>query len=272
VVSLTDRPEERTDHQGPAEALVALAQLVVAGADFLRLTRETARATAMALSADRCEVLRLASDGGRLLCVAVSDEGAAPDDHTTAVPSGVSSAAGYALLCGAPILSRNLEEERRFGTAGAPPWGNPVSAVAAPVPGRASDFGALVVYAARPAAFDERHTLSAARTASLLGGALERLSEHQDLLRRVEEAERRLCMLEDPGEGSPVRETPGLTDRQVEVLGLMADGRSAKQIGSKLGLSIHTVHSHQRNLYRALGVGSFAAALKRAAQLGLLGA
>jgi DNA-binding CsgD family transcriptional regulator len=271
VVSLTDRPEERADHRGPAEALVALAQLVVAGADFLRLTRETARATAIALSADRCEVLRLAPDGGGLLCVAVSDEGAAPDDHTTAVPSGVSSAAGYALLCGAPILSRNLEEERRFGTAGAPPWRSPVSAVAAPVPGRASDFGALVAYAARPGAFDERHTLSAARTASLLGGALERLSEQQELRRRVEEAERRLGMLEELGEGPPVRETLGVTERQVEVLGLMADGRSAKQIGSELGLSIHTVHSHQRNLYRVLGVGSFAAALKRAAQLGLLG-
>ena len=108
VVSATDRPEERTDHRGPAEALVALAQLVVAGADFRRLTRETARATAIALSADRCEVLRLASDGGRLLRVAVSGEGATPDDDTGAVPSGVSSAAGYALLCGAPILSGNL--------------------------------------------------------------------------------------------------------------------------------------------------------------------
>jgi DNA-binding CsgD family transcriptional regulator len=269
-VSATDCPEERTDRRGPAEALVALAQLLVAGADFLRLTRETARATAMALSADRCEVLRLVPDGGRLLRVAVSGEGATPDDDTSAVPSGVSSAAGYALLCGAPILSRNMEEERRFGTAGAPPWDGPVSAVAAPVPGRASDFGALVAYAAGPDAFDERHTLSAARTTSLLGGALERLSEQQELRRRAEEAERRLGVFEEPGEGPLVRENLGLTQRQVEVMGLMADGRSAKQIGSELGLSIHTVHSHQRNLYRALGVGSFAAALKRAAELGLL--
>jgi DNA-binding CsgD family transcriptional regulator len=222
------------------------------------------------LSADRCEVLRLAPDGGRLLRVAVSDEGATPDNDASAVPSGVSSAAGYALLCGAPILSRNLEDERRFGTAGAPPWASPVSAVAAPVPGRASDFGALVAYAAWPGAFDERHSLSAARTASLLGSALERVSEQQDLRRRVEEAERRLGMLEEPGEGPPVREIPGLTNRQVEVLGLMADGRSAKQIGSELGLSIHTVHSHKRNLYRSLGVGSFAAVLKRAADLRLL--
>ena len=106
----------------------------------------------------------------------------------------------------------------------------------------------------------------------MLGGALERLSEQQELHRRAEEAERRLGMLEEPGEGPPVREIPRLTDRQMEVLRLMADGHSAKQIGSELGLSIHTVHSHQRNLYRALGVGSFAAALKRAAELRLLDA
>jgi DNA-binding CsgD family transcriptional regulator len=257
------------DHRGPTEALVALAQLVVAGVGFDRLTRETARASAMALSADRCEVLRLASDGYRLLRVASSDEESISQAQTGAVPSGVASAAGYALLCGAPVVSRNLEDERRFGSAGVPPWGSPVSALAVPVPGGDSDFGALVAYAARPGAFDERHILSAALTASLLGGALERLNEQQELRRRAEEAEWRLGMIEEPGEDPPIRKTPGLTDRQGEVLKLMADGRSAKQIGSKLGLSIHTVHSHQRNLYRALGVGSFAAAIKRAAELGL---
>ena len=269
VVSALRSSGDWKDHRGPTEALVALAQLVVAGANFDRLTCETARATAMALNADRCEVLRLASDGDRLLRVASSGEESISQDYTGAVPSGVSSAAGYALLCGAPVVSRNLEDDRRFGTAGVPPWGSPVSALAAPVPGGDSDFGALVAYAARPDAFDECHTLSAALTASLLGGALERLNEQDELRRRAEEAERRLGMIDGPGEASIIRETPGLTDRQVEILGLMADGRSAKQIGSKLGLSIHTVHSHQRNLYRALGVGSFAAAIKRAAELGL---
>jgi DNA-binding CsgD family transcriptional regulator len=269
VVSALRSSGDRKDHLGPTEALVALAQLVVAGADFDRLTCETARAIALALNADRCEVLRLASDGGRLLRVASSGEESVSQHHTGAVPSGLASAAGYALLCGAPVVSRNLEDERRFGTAGVPSWGSPVSAVAAPVPGGDSDFGALVAYAARSGAFDERHTLSAALTASLLGGALERLNEQQELRRRAEEAERRLGMIEEQGEDPPIRETLRLTDRQMEVLGLMADGRSAKQIGSKLGLSIHTVHSHQRNLYRALGVGSFAAALKRAAELGL---
>jgi hypothetical protein len=74
VVSALRSSGDWKDLRGPTEALVALAQLVVAGVGFDRLTRETARASAMALSADRCEVLRLASDGDRLLRVASSDE------------------------------------------------------------------------------------------------------------------------------------------------------------------------------------------------------
>jgi DNA-binding NarL/FixJ family response regulator len=43
----------------------------------------------------------------------------------------------------------------------------------------------------------------------------------------------------------------------------MADGRSAKQMASAMNLSIHTVRSHQRNLYRTLGVGSLAPSSER---------
>lgn len=269
-MSAQDRMGERTPGREPTEALVTLAQLAVEGADFDRLTREAARATARALGADHCEVLRLASDGERLLRVASSGEGEARNEADT-VPGGVSSTAGYALLCEAPVFSEDLENERSFGPAGAPPWDGPVSAAAAPIPGRGSDFGALVAYAARAGAFDGGHALSVARTASLLGSALQRLDEREELRRRAEEAERRSDTTAQVRESPPERQDLGLTYRQLEVLSLMADGYSAKQIASKLGLSIHTVHSHQRNLYRVLEVSSFAGALKRARELNLLG-
>lgn len=269
-MSARDRTGERTPGRGPTEALVALAQLAVDGAGFQRLTREAARATARALDADRCEVLCLEPDGERLLRVASSGERAARDE-AGAVPGGVSSPAGYSLLCEAPVVSEDLENERSFGAAGTPPWDGPVSAAAAPIPGRSGDFGALVAYAARPGAFDGGHAISVARTASLLGGALQRLHEREELRRRAEEAERTSGASAAVGESSPELGDLGLTDRQLEVLRLMADGRSAKQMASELDLSIHTVHSHQRNLYRELGVGSFAGALKRAHELNLLG-
>ena len=269
VVSAQDHPGEQAVGSGPTEALITLAQLAVDGADFHRLTREAARATARALGADCCEVLRLTSDGEWLLRVASTVEAAAQDE-AGAVPRGVSSPAGYALLCEAPVVSENLENERCFGAAGAPPWDGPVSAAAAPIPGCGSKFGALVAYAARAAAFDGRHALSVARTASLLGGALQRLDEREELRRRVEEAERHSGTSAGAGDNAPDPGNLGLTDRQLEVLRLMADGHSAKQIAPELDISIHTVHSHQRNLYRVLEVGSLAGALKRARELGVL--
>jgi DNA-binding CsgD family transcriptional regulator len=44
----------------------------------------------------------------------------------------------------------------------------------------------------------------------------------------------------------------GLTDREIEVLRLIADGRSNKEIAVQLCLSIRTVERHINNLYRKI--------------------
>jgi PAS domain S-box-containing protein len=49
---------------------------------------------------------------------------------------------------------------------------------------------------------------------------------------------------------------PHLTPRQVEVLRLLEQGRSTKQIGAELHLSTETVRNHIRRLFQALGVNS----------------
>ena len=49
---------------------------------------------------------------------------------------------------------------------------------------------------------------------------------------------------------------PHLTPRQVEVLRLLEQGRSTKQIAAELQLSTETVRNHIRRLFRALGVHS----------------
>jgi DNA-binding NarL/FixJ family response regulator len=48
----------------------------------------------------------------------------------------------------------------------------------------------------------------------------------------------------------------GLTAREVEVLRLVADGTSDAQVAEKLVVSLRTVHSHLRSIYRKLQVGS----------------
>jgi PAS domain S-box-containing protein len=49
---------------------------------------------------------------------------------------------------------------------------------------------------------------------------------------------------------------PHLTPRQAEVLRLLEQGRSTKQIAAELHLSIETVRNHIRHLFSALGVNS----------------
>jgi PAS domain S-box-containing protein len=55
---------------------------------------------------------------------------------------------------------------------------------------------------------------------------------------------------------TPRAPPPHLTPRQVEVLRLLEQGRSTKQIAAELHLSTETVRNHIRNLFRALGVHS----------------
>jgi len=61
-----------------------------------------------------------------------------------------------------------------------------------------------------------------------------------------------------------------LTERERDVLRLLAQGCSYSQIGERLGISLHTVTSHIKNAYRKLGVHRATAAVMRAAELRLL--
>ena len=74
-------------------------------------------------------------------------------------------------------------------------------------------------------------------------------------------------LIEEHPEDSPTAPPSQLTPRQVEVLRLLEQGRSTKQIAAELHLSPETVKHHLRRLFRALGVHSRleAVAIARAA-------
>jgi len=62
-----------------------------------------------------------------------------------------------------------------------------------------------------------------------------------------------------------------LTPRQREVLQLVAQGKTAKEIGAILGLSARTVESHKYELMQALGVERSAELVQFAVKHGLIG-
>ncbi len=61
-----------------------------------------------------------------------------------------------------------------------------------------------------------------------------------------------------------------LTDRESEILALMADGLGNQAIADKLYLSLHTVRNHVQSLLRKLDAHSKLEAVARAAKLGML--
>jgi two-component system nitrate/nitrite response regulator NarL len=65
-------------------------------------------------------------------------------------------------------------------------------------------------------------------------------------------------------------ERPFLSDREREVLRLIADGLSAPRIGGMLHLSPATVKTHLQHIYEKLGVSERAAAVAAAMRRGLL--
>jgi LuxR family maltose regulon positive regulatory protein len=61
-----------------------------------------------------------------------------------------------------------------------------------------------------------------------------------------------------------------LSERELEVLRLIADGHSNQAIADRLVVAVGTVKKHINNLYGKLGVQSRTQALARAGQLRLL--
>jgi DNA-binding NarL/FixJ family response regulator len=73
--------------------------------------------------------------------------------------------------------------------------------------------------------------------------------------------------------GAPASEQAadhGLTERELEVLRLVARGNSHREIAELLNISANTVGTHVRHLYRKLEVGSRSQAVYEAVSLGLI--
>ncbi len=68
------------------------------------------------------------------------------------------------------------------------------------------------------------------------------------------------------------REPDPLTPREREILQLIAEGKSNKQISLELGMSVKTVDSHRRNLMVKLDIHETAGLVRYAIRTGLIGA
>jgi len=79
------------------------------------------------------------------------------------------------------------------------------------------------------------------------------------------------AVLEAAGQRAPRLKRPaGLTDREAEVVAMLARGLQTKQVARTLGISVKTADRHIQNAYRKIGVSSRAAATLFAMEHGLV--
>ena len=73
-----------------------------------------------------------------------------------------------------------------------------------------------------------------------------------------------------PGEIDDGPRSGGITPREHEILGLIAEGLSNREIGERLFVSENTVKTHSSRVFEKLGVSRRVQAVRRAKELGLL--
>jgi ATP/maltotriose-dependent transcriptional regulator MalT len=143
-----------------------------------------------------------------------------------------------------------------------------------------------LMYQVEGKAEDARHMIQAALSASAPRGYFRIFLDEGDLMRPLlESVEPRLKdsdlsafvkrLLEAmPGETAKdktkLADEEKLSDRELEVLGLLAAGHSYKEIGQKLYLSLNTVQFHVKNIYSKLLVNKRVQAIEKAREMKLI--
>jgi DNA-binding NarL/FixJ family response regulator len=108
---------------------------------------------------------------------------------------------------------------------------------------------------------------AAAREAAL---ALARFDEIGAATEAARARDLRTSVGASPVAGHSPRGNEPLTIRQLEILGLVSEGLTDREIAARLVLSRHTVHRHLQNTFAKLGCSSRAAAVAEANRLQLL--
>lgn len=108
----------------------------------------------------------------------------------------------------------------------------------------------LLILASRPTPAECNQMLAFGATA-----CLSKETEARDILTAVHLASRGLHVLPKNGAGpTPAMGPELLTPREADVLELLRQGRANAEIALALHISVETVRTHRRNIYRKLGV------------------
>ena len=62
----------------------------------------------------------------------------------------------------------------------------------------------------------------------------------------------------------------GLSQREIQIIRLTAEGLKATEIAERIFLSVHTVNNHRQRIYSKMGVRNVSDMLRKATELGII--
>lgn len=96
--------------------------------------------------------------------------------------------------------------------------------------------------------------------------------EFNDALRAALSHKKYLCseILELVLNKKPAQEPTRITTSEIEIVRLIAQGLTAKEIATKKFISVHTVNTHRKNIFRKLNVNSTSELIMHAIRTGIV--
>jgi len=94
---------------------------------------------------------------------------------------------------------------------------------------------------------------------------LYKTADHDDIITAIEStlkgkkyySEEILDLMLELGENKQIQEEPtNLTGSEIEIVRLIAEGLTTKEIANQKHISFHTVNTHRKNIFRKIGVSS----------------
>lgn len=137
-----------------------------------------------------------------------------------------------------------------------------LQALAAPTPDEALVFLAEALTLAEPEGY--------VRTFVDLGEPMAALLQEATARGMATEYVRKLLAASAPLHPSPSALIETLSERELDVLRLLAEGQTNQEIAQALCVSVNTVKTHLKNVYGKLGVNTRREAAAKARKLGLL--
>jgi GAF domain-containing protein len=263
--------ERRFEFLAEANALLS-----ASSTDYATTLANAAR-LAVPVIADWCFVDVVEDGGIRRVTVARPEPGAAerPEEHLYTPDPEAPHGTTKVLRTGRPELVEEADASILESIAGGSdrleslPGPSPVSYACVPLRVRQRVLGTMGFVSRAGGRYDAEDLALKEGLAHCAALAIENALHHVPEARLVREllgGAGRTASSSPPLDG----EAPDLTRRQLEVLNLLGEGRSAKQIARELYRSEDTVRNHIRAIKHALDARSQLEAVARARKLGLL--